>query len=228
MILVLIAGASGSGKTHLSKLLLAQLNASGGDNLLITMDDYFLEIPAGIDIDWFRANTQFDDPNMLELSLLKTHLMALHRGEDITKPVFDFPTNRRLQTEKITPPDVLIVEGLFALYFAQKFLQDDLTTLTVFVETNSYLTLLNRRAERDIKERGRPNAAVVRQLEHQYVGPAFFGTIVKSKTRADIVVDNSATSEEFETSAQVHPLTQGVVDIIAALEIKRAVQHMPS
>ena len=225
MIIILIAGASGSGKSRLAKLLLEQLNGSGGNHLLMTMDDYFHEIPDGIDINWFRTNTQFDDPKLLELSLLQEHLVALDSGETITKPVFDFHTNRRLRTEVIVPPDVLIVEGLFALYFAQKHLPKELTSLTVFVETNSYLTLLNRRAQRDIKERGRPNEIVVRQQEHKYVGPAFFGIIVSSKTCADIVVDNS---EESGVAAHGCPLARGVSDIIAELETKMAEQHLAS
>ncbi len=221
MIIILIAGASASGKTRLAAELLARLNESGhGTHLLLKMDDYYHERPEGVDSEAFRRDTNFDTPTMLELSLLLEHLVCLDRGESITKPVFDFKTNRRVQTETINPPDVLIIEGLFALYFAQR-LPRHLNTITAFVETDSYLELLKRRIKRDIDERGRRDADDVLQQERRFVGPAFFGTIAPSKSQADIVVDNSAQFIASAASAP-HPLTTAVEVMIEIIGTKQA------
>ncbi len=183
MIIILIAGASASGKTRLAAELLITLNRLGsGPNLLLKMDDYYYERPEGVDSEAFRRDTNFDTPTMLELSLLQEHLISLDRGETITKPVFDFNTNRRVRTETIDPPDVLIIEGIFALHFAQG-LPEHLNKITAFVETNSYMGLLKRRIERDISERGRKDAREVLQQERRYVGPAFLRPLHPANAR---------------------------------------------
>lgn len=230
MFAIFIAGASASGKTKLSSLLLDRLKANGGNHVLLKMDDYFHEIPDGVDIDWFRKNTNFDKQDMLKLDLLKEHLLALNRGDAIIKPIFDFNKNKCLSSEEIDPPDVIIVEGLFALHFAKKFLEAELSALTVFVETNSYLTLIKRRIERDMRERGRHDDSEVKQQERRFVGPAFFGGttfvggIASSKLGADIVIDNS----EDNSVAGSHPLVKGAEQIIGELETKKALQDMLS
>lgn len=225
MIPIFIAGASASGKTYLSELLLSSLKEKVGHHVLLKMDDYFHEIPDGVDLEWFRENTLFDTPTMLKLDLLKEHLLALNRGERINKPIFDFKTNKCLSTEEISPPDVLIVEGLFALHFAQKYLESELPTLTVFVETNSYLTLLKRRIERDIRDRGRLNDLIVKQQERRFVGPAFFSSIVSSKSGADIIIDNS---DESALPTEKHPLMKGIEEILRELDTKQAIQDILS
>ena len=216
MMIIFIAGASASGKTTLSKKLNARLNQTNQTSQIISMDDYFLEIPDGVDIGYFRNNTNFDCLEMYDLSLLHNHLTALHNGETITKPIFDFPTNKRLTTERISPPEFLIVEGLFSLCVAKQLLIPGLAKLTVFTGTSSYLSLLNTRVTRDVNERSRKKDDVMRQ-EGKYVGPAFFNTIAKSKNGVDIDILN----DTHHTQSGTHPLETGVDEIITALAEKQ-------
>lgn len=224
MITIFIAGASASGKTKLSQLLLEELGKSGGNYVLLKMDDYFHEIPEHAEIDSYRQNTNFDRMEMLKLDLLKTHLLELNRGQAIDKPIFDFKTNRSLSSERILPPDILIVEGLFALEFTQTHIDKDLESLNVFVETDSYMKLIQRRIQRDIKERGRQNGEEVIRQECRFVGPAFFfGKIASSKQYADIVIDNSE-----DNPIKDHPLTQGVEVILSKLKLRQSFRESSS
>ena len=218
MILIFIAGASGSGKTTLANMLVERLNQSGKTGRLLSMDDYYFEIPEGVDLHHFRNNTNFDRLEMCDQSLLINHLMALHNGQTITKPIFDFPTNRRLSTEIVSPPEFLVVEGLFALCIAKNLpISNDIAKLTVFTGTSSYLGLINTRVTRDVNERNRQPEDVWRQ-ERKFVGPGFFNTIAKSKNGVDIDVLNDP---RLDTN-KPHPLENAVDDIISALEDKQA------
>ena len=163
MITIFIAGASASGKSLLAKQLFTKLTGIGTSSLLMKMDDYYKEIPEGVDLAQYCSETNFDTPTILDLFLLEKHITALERGENINKPVFDFTTARRVRFETIFPPDILIIEGIFALYFCKKYLTDDPKRLNVFIETDSYFTLLNRRVARDLKERDRSDKKYILQ-----------------------------------------------------------------
>ena len=219
MIVVFIGGASGSGKSTLAHLLSARMNQSGKTSQVISMDDYFLEAPASIDtpekLAHYRNNTNFDQIDMFDLPMLTRHLQALHLGVTITKPIFDFPTNRRLTSEAVSPSDYLIIDGLFTLLFA-KSLPKELEKLTVFVGTSWYRSLIHHRVTRDVSERARQPADVLRQ-ERKYVGPSFFGPIANSKSGVDIDLLNDPHTD----TTKPHPLESGVNDVITALEEKQ-------
>ncbi len=78
MILIFIAGASGSGKTKLTTMLVERLNQLGKTSQALSIDDYFVEIPDGVDINYYRTHTNFAELKMIDVPLLKNHLMALH------------------------------------------------------------------------------------------------------------------------------------------------------
>ena len=232
MELVLIAGASASGKTELARQLLKSLNSAGTNAILFKTDDYYREIPDGIDIDYYRQNTNFDTPDIFEFDLLAQHLTNLHEGIGITKAKeFDFKTNKRIGSETISPPDVLIIEGLFALDFSKKYLhRSTIPKTTVFVETDFYPDIVNRRIARDLAERGRNNKEEILRQERKFVGPAFFSTICKSKNGVDISVDNSekivikhdpAAPGSAAQLPPTHPLMRGVDEIIAKLQSRQ-------
>ena len=219
MNLIFIAGASGSGKTTLTTMLVEQLNQLGKTSQALSIDDYYVEIPDGVDIDYYRTHTNFAELKMIDLPLLESHLMALHRGETISKPVFDFPTNRRLNTEIITPPEFLVIEGTFALSIAKTLTQaQDLPKLTVFVGQSSYLNMLNSRIVRDERERNRQQIDVLRE-ERKYLGPAFFDVMAKSRNGVDIDVLNDPQLDD----TRPHPLACAVDEIISALEAKQMI-----
>jgi uridine kinase len=155
-LMLAVAGASGSGKTTLAAELARTL---GG--LHFSLDTYYRDLsdlPVAE-----RALQNFDDPSMIELPLLAAHLEALSRGETIERPLYSFAEYIRIpgQTETIRPEAVVIVEGLFTLYFPQL---RPLYQLSVFIDTADDICF-ERRLKRDKEERGRSPESVRKQYD---------------------------------------------------------------
>ena len=174
-----IAGGTGSGKTTLMKNLIREFSdvvtVLSHDNYYKRHDDMTYEERCGLN---------YDEPAALETDLMARHLDILRRGEAIDCPVYDFTVhNRSNDTIRITPEKVIIVEGI--LIFENKALRD-LMDIKVFVDTDADVRLC-RRILRDVEERGRTLESVVDQylttvkpMHEMYVEP--------SKKFADIIV----------------------------------------
>lgn len=177
-----IAGCSGSGKTTLAEGL---AQALGG--ISFPLDNYYRDLshlPAGE-----RALTNFDDPATIESSLLAEHVSALARGEAIERPVYDFSRHIRVpgRTETIQPAPFVIVEGIFALCYAELLA---LYRLRIFVEAPEDACFA-RRLRRDIATRGRTPESVRRQYEST-VRPASVQWVRPSAAHADLVIDGTS------------------------------------
>jgi uridine kinase len=176
-----IAGASGSGKTTLAAELARTL---GGFHF--PLDNYYRDLshlPAAE-----RGRQNFDDPALIESSLLAAHVAALARGETIERPLYDFTTHTRVpdRTETVRPGAYLLVEGLFALYYPELL---PLYDLRVYVDTPDKLCFA-RRLKRDTEERGRTTESV-RQQYWATVRPASIQFVRPSAANADLIVDGS-------------------------------------
>jgi uridine kinase len=175
-----VAGGSGSGKTTVARNILQQV---GPDRIaFLVLDRYYR------DIDWRSAEQlaghNFDHPDALELELLTEHLEALHRGEAIEAPIYDFVSHRRKrETERIQPRPVVLVEGI--LLFAEPRLRSQLD-FKIFVDTDADLRII-RRLQRDIAERGRSFDDVLRQYLTT-VRPMHLEFIEPSRRYADVIV----------------------------------------
>ena len=114
--LVLLAGPSSSGKTTTCKRLSIQLAVNGLKPLQISLDDYF--------VDRERTpkdeNGEYDYESIyaLDLQLINDQFNALFRGEEVELPKYDFQTGKSKKSGKklkMTPNNVLVVEGIHAL-----------------------------------------------------------------------------------------------------------------
>src|SRR6478736_3460399 len=107
-----IAGPSSSGKTELSKRLVAELPGTS----IVSLDSYYRgmeEIPLEE-----RKKVNFDHPDALDWELLHEHLQAIANGRAFEEPVYSFADYARTaETRRIAPGGFLIVEGLFTLYW---------------------------------------------------------------------------------------------------------------
>ncbi|KTD69480.1 uridine kinase [Legionella steelei] len=224
MIFVVIGGASGSGKTGLSQHLLTKLKQAGTSAQILNMDDYYREIPVGVDIAEFRKKTNFDTPDMLHLDLLKQHIVALHEGLSITKPIFDFKTNKRIGEETVHPSDVIILEGIFAQYFYKHYWSSELPVVTANVATDNYLDIIERRIKRDMKERERKREESTAQ-EQKNVGPGFLKYTASSSMGADVFVINE---NRDGADGQNLILDAAADEIIVEVEQKLAAQQVGS
>lgn len=177
-----IAGASGSGKTTLAAELARQLNG-----IPFPIDHYYRDLSHLPMEERMRQN--FDDPAMIEIRVLAEHVAALARGEAIERPVYDFSTHTRVadRTETLRAGSALMVEGLFALHFAELLPS---YSLRIYVDAPDDVCF-ERRLRRDMEERGR-TAESVRQQYEATVRPASLKYVRPSALNADLTVDGTA------------------------------------
>ena len=181
--LVGIVGGSGSGKTSVAVELVKRLKRRGVTPLLLDMDAYYapLEVVKGRFGD---RPINWDHPHAFDLELMAAHLSALHQGNPIRKPRYDFTISDRTGWEEPIPPGkVVILEGL--LLFALPELRDQLDA-RIFVDTDADIRIL-RRIRRDTRERGRSLESVMEQYE-QSVRPMHLEFVEPSKRYADVII----------------------------------------
>ena len=194
-----IAGGTGSGKTTLMKRLLERF---GNDVTVLSHDNYYYrrdDMPFEE-----RCKVNYDEPAALETDLMTQHLDALRRGQAIDCPVYDFAQhNRSDKTTRIEPRPVIIVEGI--LIFENKPLRD-LMDIKIFVDTDADIRLC-RRIRRDVRERGRTLESVIEQYQTT-VKPMHEKYVEPSKRYAHLVVPeggkNAVALEMIEGRIQRH------------------------
>ncbi|MGB9610874.1 MAG: uridine kinase family protein, partial [Bryobacteraceae bacterium] len=148
--LVGIAGPSCAGKTELARWLGARLGAP-----VLNLDHYYVDL-AHLPLEE-RAKTNFDEPAAVDREAILEDVAALGRGEPVTAPLYDFSTHARARGgERIVPTGLVVVEGLFALYWPE--LREHFF-VKLFVDAPDALCLA-RRLERDVRERGRTPESV--------------------------------------------------------------------
>ena len=174
-----IAGGTGSGKTTLMKNLIEEFSEVV---TIISHDNYYKrhdELPYEE-----RCKLNYDEPAALETDLMARHLDALRRGEAIDCPVYDFSEhNRSNETIRIVPKKVIIVEGI--LIFENEELRN-LMDVRIFVDTDADVRLC-RRIKRDVNKRGRTLESVLNQYQ-ETVKPMHEKYVEPSKKYADIIV----------------------------------------
>lgn len=174
-----IAGGTGSGKTTLMNNLISQF----GDVVTILSHDNYYKRHDELTYEQ-RCLLNYDEPDALETDLMARHLDQLRQGQPIDCPVYDFTLhNRSDKTIRIVPKKVIIVEGI--LIFENKELRD-LMDIRIFVDTDADVRLC-RRIKRDVTKRGRTLESVLSQYL-QTVKPMHERYVEPSKKYADLVV----------------------------------------
>ncbi|NMB01359.1 MAG: uridine kinase [Firmicutes bacterium] len=195
VIIVGIAGGTGSGKTTFAQAL---QGAMGEDCVIISQDSYYV---ANTDLSFSeRLKINYDHPDALEDELLIEHLRKLQKGEAIEVPVYDFESYARTsKTIRVEPHRIVIVEGILVLVNPELRAQFD---LKVFVDTDPDVRIL-RRLVRDVQERGRSLESVHAQYL-QTVKPMHEAFVEPSKKYADLIVPEGGHNQvALETVAAV-------------------------
>jgi len=131
-----------------------------------------------------RHLMNYDHPDAMDHALLALHLSELLAGRPVERPVYSFHEHcRTLETVLISPPKVLILEGI--LLFCEEHLRN-LLGLRVFMEV-PLDTCLIRRLERDVNERGRSMESVISQYQST-VRAGYLEHILPSRNFADLLV----------------------------------------
>ena len=186
-ILIGIAGGTASGKSSIAKILCDDFINTNSIRI-IKEDDYYKD-QTNLTMEE-RVKTNYDHPLAFDFDLMLTQLKDLLNGKSIEKPTYDYTVHNRSNiTEIVEPSDVIILEGLFALYNPEIRAMED---IKVFVDTDADIRFI-RRLKRDIVERNRTMDSVVQQylttvkpMHNQFIEP--------TKKYADVIIPEGKTN----------------------------------
>ncbi|MCF6242833.1 MAG: uridine kinase [Bacteroidales bacterium] len=180
MLVIGIAGGTGSGKTTVVRKIIESLPE--GEVAVLSQDSYYKD-NSHLPLEK-RQEINFDHPKALEFDLIVEHIKELRKGNSIEEPIYSYLTcTRAKETVTVYPKDVLILEGILIL--THKELRD-LFDIKVFVDADPD-DRLNRVIQRDIVERGRSVAKVLERYDKS-VKPMHLQFIEPSKRYADLIV----------------------------------------
>ena len=204
MLVIGIAGGSGSGKTTVVKAITRQLQ---GKVVVIPQDSYYKD-SSHLPVEE-RRKINFDHPDAIDWKLLCQQIRELKQGKTIEQPVYSYITCSRSKTETVTveAADVIIIEGI--LIFTCKELRDQMN-IKIFVDADDDDRLM-RIIVRDVAERGR---TVETAIEHYAatVKPMHLQFIEPSKRYADIIIPQGGHNKV-------------AIDVISAT-VEKAMSHI--
>jgi len=187
MLIVGIAGGTGSGKTTVVRKI---MKAFPNNEVTVIPQDSYYRDNAGISLEE-RQKINFDHPDSVEFELLIEHLKQLKRGKSIEMPIYSYLTCLRSEeTITIKPARVVLVEGILILTDAGLRKMMD---IKVFVDADAD-DRLGRVIQRDIIERGRSVLAVLERY-HDTVKPSHLQFIEPSKRYADVIIPGGGENE---------------------------------
>jgi uridine kinase len=182
MLIIGIAGGTGSGKTTVVHQIMNELPET--EVGIISQDSYYKQ-NIGMSYEE-RSNINFDHPRAIDFELLVQHLKDLKADKTIEQPVYSFVTHNRTDDTVITHPrKVMIVEGILILTNPEL---RDMFDVKVFVHADSDERLI-RRLKRDIAERGRDMEEVLNRYQTT-LKPMHQQFIEPTKAFADIIIPN--------------------------------------
>ena len=207
MLVIGIAGGSGSGKTTVVKAITERLHT---EKVVVIPQDSYYKDSSDLTDEEKRAHN-FDHPDAIDWDLLCRQLKDLKSGKTIQQPVYSYISCSRSKTETVTvePADVIIIEGILIFTCPELRKQMD---IKIFVDADDDDRLM-RVVERDITERGKDVHWVIERYSRT-VKPMYLQFIEPSKRYADIIIPQgghnvvaidviTATVEkEFHTKAQ--------------------------
>jgi len=187
MIIIGIAGGTGSGKTTVVRKIVNSL--APGEVVLLPQDSYYKDsshVPAEL-----RQQINFDHPDAFDWPLLLQHIQMLKEGKSIEQPVYHYQTSSRLaETIHVEPRPVIIIEGILALCDPDL---RNMMDLKIFVDADPDERLI-RVIQRDVVERGRAAEAVMERYT-RVLKPMHQQFIEPTKRYADLIIPEGGSNE---------------------------------
>lgn len=188
MIIIGIAGGTGSGKTTVVKKIIESLSAD--EAAVLPLDSYYKD-SSMVPVEE-RQNINFDHPNAFDWELLSKHIAQLRKGQPIEQPVYSYLTcTRQPETVHVEPKKVVIIEGILALSDRKLCKQMD---LRIFVDADPDERLI-RVIQRDVLERGRTAEAVMERYV-KVLKPMHLEFIEPAKRVADLIIPQGGHNEK--------------------------------
>ncbi len=186
MLIIGIAGATGSGKTTVVNKIIDSFPA--GEVAVIPQDSYYKDsshIPPEE-----RSKINFDEPDAIEWPLLVKHLNDLKAGKAIEMPTYSYLTcTRQPETVRLEPREVVIVEGILVLCETEL---REMMDVKVFVDADPDDRLI-RVIARDCIQRGRTPQMVIDRYQ-EVLKPMHCQHIEPSKRFADLIVPQGGSN----------------------------------
>lgn len=187
MIIIGIAGGTGSGKTTVVRKIVDSLPK--GEVVVLPQDSYYKD-SSHVPVEE-RQNINFDHPNAFDWELLTSQIAQLKQGRAIEQPTYSYLTcTRQPETIHIEPKNVIIVEGILALCDPELRSQMD---LKIFVDADSDERLI-RVISRDIVERGRTAEDVMKRYT-KVLKPMHLQFIEPTKRYADLIIPEGGNNK---------------------------------
>ncbi len=178
-----ITGGSASGKTLFIKRLVNSFKES--ELCLLSQDHYYRD--RHLQPKDEKGVENFDLPESINHEDFIHDVAQLNKGLPVVKKEYTY-NNPHVVPKMITfnPAPVIVVEGIFVLYFPEIRNQLD---LKVFIDAEEHIKL-KRRIKRDGQERGYDLEDVLYRYE-KHVAPTFDRFIKPFRTEADIIIPNN-------------------------------------
>ena len=188
MYIIGIAGGTGSGKTTVVRKILETLPC---DKVALIPQDSYYNDTTHLTMEERRL-INFDHPDAFDWNLLTRQIEDLRNGHPIEQPTYSYIVSNRLEeTVHVEPCEVIIIEGIMALF--KKELRD-LMDLKIFVDADPDERLI-RVIQRDTVERGRTTQMVIdRYLE--VLKPMHEEFIEPTKRYADLIVPQGGSNKQ--------------------------------
>ena len=180
MLIIGIAGGSGSGKTTVVRAIANQLKENV---VVIPQDSYYKDLSHASEEE--KRTHNFDHPDSVDFDLLHQQLKELKEGKTVEQPIYSYITCGRSKDETLTvkPADIIIVEGI--LIFTDAKLRN-LMDIKIFVDADDDDRVM-RVISRDIAERGKTVDWVIERYTNT-VKPMYHQFIEPSKRYADVII----------------------------------------
>lgn len=201
MLIIGIAGGTGSGKTTVVRKIIQSLPE--GEVTVIPQDSYYRD-NSNLPLEE-RLKLNFDEPAAIEFELLVNQLKDLKAGKPVEQPIYSYLTcTRSKETIPIQPRDVIIVEGILILCDEEL---RNMMDMKVFVDADADDRLI-RVINRDIIERGRTVEMVIDRYE-KVLKPMHLQHIEPTKRYADLIIPqcgNNLVAIDILTNFIAHKL----------------------
>ncbi|MCQ2258083.1 MAG: uridine kinase [Bacteroidaceae bacterium] len=198
MYIIGIAGGTGSGKTTVARKIIESLPKKAV--ALIPQDSYYNDTTNLTPAE--RQKINFDHPSAFDWELLAKQIKDLKEGKAIEQPTYSYLVSNRLpETIHVEPCEVIVIEGIMALWSPEL---RNLMDLKIFVDTDADERLI-RNIQRDTVERGR-TAQMVIDRYLSVLKPMHQEFIEPTKQYADLIIPMGGANKEAIEIVRSHIL----------------------